>query len=80
VTFELLPLNSRKVAFQVPSANMLTVFASPLNHKLWDMGARHVLTFGNVGAIAAPPFRLLYRSAKQDFAIWDLPQPKPRKQ
>ncbi len=79
-TFEPLPQGSSKVEFQVPSVNMLTVFVSPLNQKLWDMGVRHVLTFGNVEAITAPPFKLSYHSLEQNFAIWDLPPPSPRKE
>ena len=79
VTFEPLALDSRRIEFQVGSVNMLTVFVSPLNRKLWKMGVRHVLTFGNVDVVTAPPFKLLYRSTQQDFAIWDLPPPEPPK-
>lgn len=74
--FEPLPLHSRRIEFQNSSANALTVNISPLNPKLWDTGVRHVLTFGRPAPIRAPPFKLVYRSAKQGFAIWDLPKPK----
>ncbi len=76
ITFHPLPLDSRSIEFHNPSSNLLRVDISPLHPALWAMGVRHVLTFGNPGMFQAPPFELVYRSNRRNFAIWDIPPPK----
>jgi hypothetical protein len=75
-TFQPLPLESRSIEFHNPSTNLLKFEISPLHPTLWDMGVRHVLTFGNPGVFQAPPFKLVYRAESRNFAIWDIPPPE----
>jgi hypothetical protein len=63
----------RRVRFRLQSFNVLRVAISPGNPVLREMGARYVLTFGDQPGFSEPRYKLLYRSARQSFAIWRLP-------
>jgi hypothetical protein len=68
------PLKSGKVEFQTRGPALLNVTASPLNPKLWRMGARYVLAFGNDDELGSSQLKLLYRA--RGFAIWRIPPPR----
>ena len=44
-----------------------------LNPILREMGARYILTFGQVPEVSGPPYELLYQGSDDSFAIWGLP-------
>lgn len=67
-------LKSSRIEFQTRGPSLLTVTASPLNPKLWRMGARYVLTFGNEEGLARSKLELLNRG--RNFAIWRIPAPR----
>jgi hypothetical protein len=67
-------LKSGRIEFQTRGPSLLTVTASPLNPKLWRMGARYVLTFGNESGLARAELELLHRG--RNFAIYRIPAPR----
>ncbi|MET0412607.1 MAG: hypothetical protein ABW217_14990, partial [Polyangiaceae bacterium] len=67
-------LRSSRIEFQTRGPSLLTVTASPLNPKLWRMGARYVLTFGDESALTRSKLELLHRGG--NFAIWRIPAPR----
>jgi hypothetical protein len=67
-------LKTRRVEFQTRGPSLLTVTASPLDPKLWRMGARYVLTFGNDPALDRSKLELLERG--RNFAIYRIPAPR----
>lgn len=66
-------LKSGTIEFQTRGPSLLTVTASPLNPKLWRMGARYVLSFGKEGDFARSRLEPLYRA--RGFTIWRIPEP-----
>jgi hypothetical protein len=67
-------LKSSRVEFQTRGPSLLTVTASPLNPKLWRMGARYVLTLGSDAGLSGTKLKLLRRG--RNFAIWRIPSPR----
>jgi hypothetical protein len=65
---------SSRIEFQTRGPSLLTVTAPPLSHRLWNMGARYVLTFGNESGLPRAKLELLHRG--RNFAIYRIPAPR----